>query len=122
MPKLTSRNCALAQSGRLAATKAIYRRADLHSGQAYDLYGWSRFATKNLAPIARRIGLQDLMRLGRGTAVVSDEMVARALLALVGVLELTVRFCNAVSVSLGRQADSSMVCVGRRAATPFTTP
>ncbi|POY70224.1 hypothetical protein BMF94_6808 [Rhodotorula taiwanensis] len=76
-------------SGRLAATKAIYRRADLHSGQAYDLYGWSRFATKNLAPIARRIGLQELMRLGRGTAVVSDEMVARALLALIGVLELT---------------------------------
>lgn len=61
-----------------------------YNGQDYDRYALSRFATKNLAPIACGIGLDELQRVGRGTPAVSDEMCARALLALLGVLELTV--------------------------------
>ncbi|GAA5989258.1 hypothetical protein JCM10908_001229 [Rhodotorula pacifica] len=75
--------------GRAAAVKAVFKREDLSSGQDYDRYALSRFATKNLAPIARRIGLAELQRVGRGTPLVSDEMCARVLLALLGVLELT---------------------------------
>lgn len=60
-----------------------------YNGQDYDRYALSRFATKNLAPIACGIGLDELQRVGRGTPAVSDEMCARALLALLGVLELT---------------------------------
>ncbi|GAA5871713.1 hypothetical protein JCM3774_003026 [Rhodotorula dairenensis] len=76
-------------SGKAAAVKAVFNREDLHTGQDYDRYAMSRFATKHLAPIARRIGLEELQRLGRGTSIVSDEMCARALLALLGVVELT---------------------------------
>lgn len=79
------------QSGKAAAVKAVFRRDDLYNGQDYDRYALSRFATKHLAPIARGIGLDELQRVGRGTPAVSDEMCARALLALLGVLELTVR-------------------------------
>ncbi|GAA5951933.1 hypothetical protein JCM8115_005282 [Rhodotorula mucilaginosa] len=76
-------------SGKAAAVKAVFRRNDLFNGADYDRYALSRFATKNLAPIARGIGLDELQRVGRGTPAVSDEMCARALLALLGVLELT---------------------------------
>ena len=86
-----SRRIRHAQSGKAAAVKAVFRRNDLFSGADYDRYALSRFATKNLAPIARGIGLEELQRVGRGgPAAVSDEMCARAFLALLGVLELTV--------------------------------
>ncbi|GAA6013076.1 hypothetical protein JCM8202_003010 [Rhodotorula sphaerocarpa] len=60
------------------------------SGKIYEKHAQTSFATRDLAPIARRLGLQDLLRLGRGTSAVSDEMCARVLLALLGVLDLTV--------------------------------
>lgn len=97
------------QSGKAAAVKAVFRRDDLYNGQDYDRYALSRFATKNLAPIARGIGLDELQRVGRGTPAVSDEMCARALLALLGVLELTVSPISRDHVLLRREVVSSMV-------------
>ncbi|GAA5946287.1 hypothetical protein JCM3775_002681 [Rhodotorula graminis] len=87
----THNNTELARLGeavsRAVATKALYLAPGPHTGSEYNSLALA-FSTKALSPIARDIELDKVLRVGRGTSHVSDEMVSRALVALLGALEL----------------------------------
>ncbi|GAA5837485.1 hypothetical protein JCM9279_006768 [Rhodotorula babjevae] len=87
----THNNTELARLGeavaRAVATKALYLAPGLHTGAEYNALALA-FATKCLTPIARTLEVDKLLRVGHGTSHISDEMASRALVALLGALEL----------------------------------
>ncbi|GAA5920676.1 hypothetical protein JCM1841_002889 [Sporobolomyces salmonicolor] len=60
----------------------------LPSGEVHNQLVLDQFTTKNLAVIAKRIKLGESIRVGKGVSVISDDMYARALEALLGVVKL----------------------------------
>ncbi|GAA5896258.1 hypothetical protein JCM8208_001827 [Rhodotorula glutinis] len=87
----THNNTELARLGeavaRAVAAKALYSAPGPHTGAQYNALALA-FATKALTPIAREIEVDKLLRTGHGCPYVSDEMASRALVALLGALEL----------------------------------
>ncbi|BGP22764.1 ribonuclease III [Rhodotorula toruloides] len=74
--------------GKAVAAKALFLSAGVHIGEQYNKAIAINFSVKVLAPIARQIKLQEVLRTASNTPSMSDEMLAKALLALLGALEL----------------------------------
>ncbi|GAA6004529.1 hypothetical protein JCM10207_000919 [Rhodosporidiobolus poonsookiae] len=74
--------------GKAVATKALYLSPGRHSGKQYNDITMA-LAGKNLSRLAKELKLEDALRLGKGVPFISEEMYARALLALVGAIELS---------------------------------
>ncbi|BGO89551.1 hypothetical protein NBRC10512_004482 [Rhodotorula toruloides] len=70
------------------ATKALFLSPGLHTGLQYNRAIAINFSSKVLAPIARKIKLEEVIRTAPNNPFMSDDMLAKALLALLGALEL----------------------------------
>ncbi|GAA5879330.1 hypothetical protein JCM1840_006951 [Sporobolomyces johnsonii] len=85
-------NAGLSKVGSFAAkavaTEALFLRLGELSGRVHDQVVLDQFRTRHLARIAKRIKLGESIRVGRGVPDISDDMYARALQALLGVVKL----------------------------------
>ncbi|BGO97658.1 hypothetical protein NBRC10513v2_001652 [Rhodotorula toruloides] len=89
----TRNNTELARVGeavrrKAVATKALFLSPGLHTGLQYNRAIAINFSSKVLAPIARKIKLEEVIRTAPNNPFLSDDMLAKALLALLGALEL----------------------------------
>ncbi|GAA5885334.1 hypothetical protein JCM6882_009574 [Rhodosporidiobolus microsporus] len=75
-------------AGKAAAVEALFLSPGKHTGKHYNDITLG-FTTKNLGAIGKGLKLDEAMRLDKGVPYVSEEMFARGLEALLGVVKVT---------------------------------